>query len=365
MTYEDLSALSPVVRREVLTGELQRRIKTMDVIPPSDADAVVDALIGLSLADVVDAIQEPSKLTEQVQHIHNVLTHKPQEPKEHKQRSLSKSPSPSASQDSRLLDPNALNATASAPEHPSTPVSLSASSSPRTSSPAGGAGTTSLAGASGTSERDRLLVAVGKLEPSRSEEITELLMSLSKRERAMCLFNVEVLRAKVADAKGVLDVDDEGAEPPTSAPAQVPVTPVRKTATTSQSLLEDSPRTPDLSSRGPSAAASPTAPTTPPSAPAIAPQTYTVETIARLPAAKIIEIITSGAGGSLGLSKADPMVVKATDEFIDSLAGQTVPRQKQALGDKLFVIRFCYVVTSSANEGCNFLIDSASLGPLD
>ncbi|KAN0124312.1 hypothetical protein V8E52_001961 [Russula decolorans] len=50
-----------------------------------------------------------------------------------------KTPSPANSQDSHLLDTNALNATASAPEHPSTPISVAASLStpPCTSSPSG------------------------------------------------------------------------------------------------------------------------------------------------------------------------------------------------------------------------------------
>ncbi|KAJ6487794.1 hypothetical protein C8R45DRAFT_994317 [Mycena sanguinolenta] len=59
------------------------------------------------------------------------------------------------------------------------------------------------------SQRERIRAAVNKLESSRQDELTDLLMSLPKRERAMCLFNVKVLRAKVADAKTVLDCDDD------------------------------------------------------------------------------------------------------------------------------------------------------------
>ena len=122
------------------------------------------------------------------------------------------------------------------------------STPPRTESPSGSVGP--------TSERDRILAAVSKFEPAQAAELTELIMSLPKRERAMCLFNVEVLRAKIADAKLVLDADDDE-----EASAQVPVpqTPQARKISTS---LENSPQTPDLSSRGASAAASPT-PATP------------------------------------------------------------------------------------------------------
>ncbi|KAF7318810.1 hypothetical protein HMN09_00216300 [Mycena chlorophos] len=112
----------------------------------------------------------------------------------HAKSPQSKSPSPSASQDSRLLDSNALAETASAPEHPSTPPATP----PRTSSPS-------------EPVRDRLFAAISKLESTRQAELTDQLMSLSKRERAMCLFNVEVLRAKIADAKLVLESGEDNA----------------------------------------------------------------------------------------------------------------------------------------------------------
>lgn len=353
MTFEDLSALSTVVRKEVLSGELQRRIKGMDSVPPSEIDSIVDSLVSMSLSDVVDVIQDPSRLREKVQNVQVALA-KSSEPaaKETstKEAPPKSSPSPAASQDSRLLDPNVLNATASAPDHPSTPVSFSTSLStpPRTSSPATGAP----AVPSGAPERERMRAAVAKLEPtsSKAEEITALIMGLSKRERAMCLFSAEVLRAKVADAKMVLE--SEEAEEAEEVPQQpVPVTPARKG--TASSILEgSSPQTPDLSSRGPSAAASPTAPITPPSkslsttltsstsasAGAGAKESYTLSTLAALPAGKVVSVLRSDSslGEGLGLAKPDALIVKATDELIDSLADLAVPKQKQQIGDKLF-----------------------------
>lgn len=304
MRYDELAALSPVVRKEVLTGELSRRVKAMDGVPAKDVDKIVESLVGLSLSDVVTSIQEPDKLTEYVDGLKARLS-----------KGASPSPSPSASQDSRLLDPASLNATASAPEHPSTPISFTdqmVPTPPRSSSPSGSVAP--------TSERDRIQAAVGKLETSRQSDITDLLMSLPKRDRALCLFNSEVLRAKIADAKMVLDSDD-------GEPAPLPAAPVTPQAKKS-AVVADSPHTPDLSSRGPSATASPV-PTTPGSS------GQTIASLARLPAIEIIRLANSASATGLPLPKADPLVVKATDEFIDGLLDKPIQSQKQQLGDKL------------------------------
>jgi polyadenylate-binding protein len=163
------------------------------------------------------------------------------------------------------------------------------------------------------------------LEPSRAGELTDLLMSLPKRERAMCLFNVEVLRAKLVDAKAVLDSDD-GVDEPASKPVPEPVTPQSKRAIPVSQ--ESTPRTPDLSSRGASAATSPT--------PATPGTTHTVASLAQLSAAEILKIASSPSTTGLPLPKADPSVVEATDKFIDSLSDKPIQSQKQLLGEKLF-----------------------------
>jgi polyadenylate-binding protein len=317
MRYDDLSALSPVVRKEVLTGELSRRLKSMPTIPSTEVDGIVESLVGLSLSDVVSAIQDPTRLDEHIQRARNALPTSAVTPPE-------KAPSPANSQDSRLLDTNALNATASAPEHPSTPISVAASLStpPRTSSPSG-----SVAPAT-ASERERILAAVTRLEPERATDLTDLLMSLPKRERAMCLFNVEVLRAKLVDAKVVLDSDDAADGPTANTAPQAtpePVTPQSKRPVPASQ--ESSPQTPDLSSRGASAAASPT--------PATPGTTHTVASLARLPATEIIKIANSPSTTGLPLPKADPLVIEATDQFSDSLLDKPVNTRKQLVGEKL------------------------------
>ena len=54
-------------------------------------------------------------------------------------------------------------------------------------------------------------------------------MGLSKRERAMCLFNVEILRVKVEDAKAVLDSDEDAGDVSVSSTVvSEPTTPAKK-----------------------------------------------------------------------------------------------------------------------------------------
>lgn len=335
MRYDELAGLSPVVRKEVLTGELSRRVRTLGTVAPNDVDTIVDALVNVSLSEIVQAIEDPEKLAYQVDKF-RISQASSDSPSRSQSNSQSQSParSATASQDSRLLDPNALAATASAPEHPSTPISVNASLStpPRTSSPSGSVPP--------TSERDRMAAAVAKFENSPSEtqeQLTELLMSLPKRERAMCLFNMEVFRAKLADARLVLESmeeEEERATPATSTTAVPPSTPQNKKTST---FSEGSPKTPDLSSRGPSAASSPL-PTTPATSgtPGIGNQTYTVASLAKLPAVDVLKVVKST--NVVGLSKADPLVVQATDEFVDGLMDKAPQMQKQQLGEKLFKV---------------------------
>lgn len=311
MRYDDLSTLSPVVRKEVLTGELSRRIKASDLVPQTEITVIAESLVSLSLSEVLQTIEDPAKLKDQVQSLRNSLQAK-------RPLVTSNSPSP-ASQDSRHLDPNSANATASAPEHPSTPVSVSP---PRTSSPAGSVPP--------ASERDRMFASISKLETSRQKELTDLLMSLPKRERAMCLFNVEVLRSKLVDAKMVLDSDDGVNEPiiSESGTHAVPVTPQKNFTSVN---LRESPATPALSFNGPSAASSPLPPT-----PGGGNAAHSVISLSKLPASEIVRLASSPSATGLPLPQADPHVTRTTDEFMDSMRDKPIQMQKQLLGDKLF-----------------------------
>ena len=319
ITYNSLSTLSTVVRKEVLIGEVSRQVKSLDMVNDKDVDDIVESIVSLSLSNVLQIIEDPTKLKEQVEHFKSKL---PLQQIETPEESPSRPASEPTSQDSRLLDNNAA---ASAPEHPSTPVSLSPA---RTSSPAGSVPP--------VSERDRVFAAIARLESGRQTDLTDLIMSLPKRERALCLFNTEVLRAKLADAKIVLDsesADEQDGKPTdtqSTKSAPVPSTPQAKKSVVPQ--LEASPRTSELSSVGASAATSSMLATScPPS------ETHTIASLAKLPAAEIVRLANSASATGLPLPKADPLIMQATDEFIDQLISKPPAMQKQSLGEKLYV----------------------------
>ena len=304
LQYDSLSALSPVVRKEVLSGELTRRIKGLGAVRHDELESIVDSIVGLSLSDVVSVIQDPAKLADRVRAT----------------KSLS-SPSPVPSQDSRLLDPVTSAAIASAPEHPSTPVSIPGSvvTPPRTSSPSGSLHP--------TSERERMVQAISKLEKSQIGELTDLLMSLPKRERALCLFNTEVLRAKIADAKNVLEAAEEEESSPvpalTPAPATIPVTPEKRAAIVAVST----PETPDLSSRGPSVAASPA-----PQTPGTNASSHSFDALAQMPFTKIYDLINSGA--NLPSFSVSPELIEETNQWVASISAHSLPTFKEQAGRK-------------------------------
>ena len=319
LNYNTLSSLSPVLRKEVLTGEFVRRVKASESMDDKNVDGLVESLVSLSLSNVLQYLDDSTKLKEQIQN-YKARQQPGHTPEASPSRSVSE---PASSHNSGENNP----ATASAPEHPSTPVSIDQSllTPPRTSSPAGSVPP--------ISERDRIYTAISRLESSRQTELADLIMSLPKRERALCLFNNEILRGKIIDAKVVLDSDDGDvgdAQSTKSAPAPVPVTPQPKKVAQPASTF---PQTPDLSSRGPSAAASPA-----PATPGSAGSTHTIASLARLPAAEIVGLANSTNATGLPLPKADPLIVQATDEFIDGLLDKPVQQQKQALGEKLFKV---------------------------
>jgi polyadenylate-binding protein len=332
LKYDDLSALSPVVRKEVLTGELSRRLKQNDTVTESETDALVEAMSELDLKELCDGFVSPTKFVKNIQVARDTLNVPARYPE-----SSSPAPDQDSSSSGKLLAPNSVSALptpASAPEHPSTPVSISSSrvSPPRTSSPSGSV--------NGGSERDRLLAAVSRTErePARAAEITELLLTLSRKERAMCIFNPEYLKSKIVDAKDVLDATDENAPPETLPAVDEPVGRVAPSTPQVKRInsTESSPRTPDLASRATSAVASP-APATPGTSNGSS--THTLASLARLPATEIVKLASSPSSTTgLPLPKADAVVTKATDEFIDGLMSKPVQQQKQLLGEKLFKV---------------------------
>ena len=375
MRYDDLSALSPVVRSEVLNGELLRRVRETEGVEDDEIDDIVRSIMDLSLDQIVSGLQDRNTFLRQVEHARQARQPQPlsapvldalNEPIAFTPTSRPMSTS------STLLDPQTLAATASAPEHPSTPVSFnpSVATPPRTASPTGSFAT------AGQGEKERLYNAVARLEPQNATEITDLLLSLNKKERALCLFNADYLKSKVESAKNILSVleDDPVPTPPASKPDTT--RPNQETPTKRAAAQSSSPKTPDLSySRGPSAAASPAAPVTPNTTSTAIPLSsssttattavHTLATLAKLSAIEILKI----AGGNpiattgLPLPKADPLVTRSTEEFVDSLQGKSLAQQKQAIGDKLFKVIKAFGVKGAPKITIN-LLDTEDLRAL-
>lgn len=263
-----LSALSYVVRNEVIAGEFNKRVKDLPGMKPENVDSIVAELSQLKLAEAVTALNTPIELISRVTEIRDRQE---------------------ASQSSTAASPGGL---LSAPIVPS--GGGGDSSSMMSSSPATG------------KERERLLKAISALSlpaGTQVEDITDMLVSLPKKERAMALFNSEFLRNKVDEAREILEMndEDEGVEPSQSVKA-----------------VKGAPLTSETEVQNGSASTSSS--------------THTLASLARLPAAEIVRLASapqSAGSGGLPLPKADPSIVAETDTFIDGLMSLSPQDQKQ------------------------------------
>ena len=100
--------------------------------------------------------------------------------------------------------------------------------------------------------------------------------------------------------------------------------------------------TPDLSSAGASTATSSATSPAPVASISASEPSYTIASLAKLPAAEIVRLANSSSATGLPLPKADPLIVQATDEFIDQLISKPPAMQKQSLGEKLYVFLFLF-----------------------
>jgi polyadenylate-binding protein len=362
---DELQSLSPVVRQEVLTGELGRRVKNLETVPAVDLDRVVNALVSLSLSEVVQGIHNPEKFATQVkaateriatetqlaQGIHDPEKFAAQVELAAEQLATESKPAQGIRDPEKFAIQVELTAEQPAteskpaqgatgqiatesssivlPSAPGTPTAVGTPllTPPRTSSPSG-----SLAV---VSDRDRLVIAVSRLEldPDKCGTIADLLLTLTKKERALCIFNVEYLKTKVAEAREVLEADDAEDVPASyrsapAAPNRPPTSPVpvdNGIKSVSEPAIPQSLPTPT------------TSPQSLPASPPSGSKTYTLTSLALLPAKEIIKLTESPSEALTGLPlpKADPLIIKATDEFVDTLASKPIPQQKQLVGEKL------------------------------
>ncbi|KZT62448.1 hypothetical protein CALCODRAFT_505513 [Calocera cornea HHB12733] len=372
---DELSSLSPVVRREVLHGELSRRLKELDSpVTEDEAPGIIDALLGLPLDMIVEGLRskdglealaarvrgeaaqavpaEAQSISEQTAveeedaaDLAEDATPQPQKnegieregaPK-HLELPEPERPGPSPTQGVPL------GLSASAPEHPSSPVSLPAQATTKPLTPSPHAG--SNAAQTPTTEREKLrakVVELGAIPDSEVDEILDLLMTLSKKERALCAFNAEYLRLKVDGAREVV-LAANGQEGEQEGEQEGDEDGSADRMVTSPAIAgngKPGPPTPQITKivddtqEGP-LAPTPTRPIVSPLTPSPSQPSYTLETLAALPAAEIMRIIRTPNSAGLPLPKADPEVIRSTDSWMDQLDQKQEYDRKQKLGEKL------------------------------
>lgn len=165
-------------------------------------------------------------------------------------------------------------------------------------------------GISGASERDRLLQAIRKIDVSRADEVVDLLASLPKKDRALCLFNSDVLRSKMKEAMDVLRaLDDDGPSATANDMGAASLLLPTPAATPSKPALNQVPDQKVLD----------------------------IAALSKLPAVDIIKIAQTSSRPPY-LSVPDQATMRETDEFVDSLSDKATHVQKQKVGDKLFKV---------------------------
>ncbi|KAH8550709.1 hypothetical protein BGW37DRAFT_427478 [Umbelopsis sp. PMI_123] len=76
----------------------------------------------------------------------------------------------------------------------------------------GGQDGASTPGSTVSDQRDKMIGAIHQIEPTAGDEIIDMLMTLSSKERSLCIFNPEYLRTKINQARNALDIfaDEDG-----------------------------------------------------------------------------------------------------------------------------------------------------------
>lgn len=285
---EQLRSLTGVVRDELLSGEFTRRVQKLSSVDDAQVDGIVSELLKLRLGEAVEALNNPISLVQRVN-----------EAREHL-------PAAAAAASPTAPARGALSADKPGQLGVQTQRSVSSTSS------IGGDG----AAAASAKERERLLKAVQSVTEAGApvEDITDMLASLPKKDRALALFNPEYLRQKVDEAKDIIDITDDSGEDLTPARPSEP-TPAAATPTASATSEPAATTASNGASDG---------------------KEYTLSSLAALPAVEIVRLASGGAIRGVDLRAPDASVVASTDAFIDSLQGKAAHDQKQKLGDQLF-----------------------------
>ncbi|CAG8623443.1 24494_t:CDS:2 [Dentiscutata erythropus] len=176
---EDLSGLAPKARREVLMSELQKRFKHIPSIPAEEVNPIIEYLLSMKTPEILHILKDATSLSQKITEArHHLMLEK-------KRRSTEEAPSVTAG----------INASSNVHN-----VQALSSNVP---------------------QREKFLKAIKKLCSRNPEEVLDLIMTLSQKERSLCYFNADYLTKKILEANQALEAVncDEDAQASSSKPS--------------------------------------------------------------------------------------------------------------------------------------------------
>lgn len=286
LDVDQLQSMSVTLRGDILRGGFSRRVKELDDVPDDQVESLVADLSNLRLPEAVSALNDKEQFEQRVAEL----------------RRSSKG----------------LEATAPAKETADLPASTTGT---------GDAASASWGALGGGSEREKLVRAMKEQAPAepRAEELTDLLLGLPKKERAMALFNQDYLRNKIDEARAILEMADDDEDKENINGRAVTSPPLTKANLAKAQEEVSAKEAATKSAEGMSELAG-----------ASGAQKMTLAQLARKPAAEIVQMASGSEAARLPLPKADAAVTQETDAFIDSIKDLAPHDQKQKLGDQLF-----------------------------
>lgn len=165
---EDLSGLAPKARKEVLMSELQKRFKYIPTIPPDEVNPIIEQLLTSKVPEVLQMLKDASLLQQKITEARTII----------KRRGNEEANIPATS----IVNNNSNN------------------------------------NYQQVSQRERFLKAINKICPRNSAEILELLLTLSPKERSVCLFNEQHLNKRIMEANEALEAANNDVEAPSLKP---------------------------------------------------------------------------------------------------------------------------------------------------
>ncbi|RHZ75393.1 hypothetical protein Glove_214g46 [Diversispora epigaea] len=166
---DDLSGLAPKARKEVLMSELQKRFKYIPSVPQEEVNPIIEHLLSMKTDDVLHILKDATALQQKITEARHHLQ------QEKKRRGTEE-----------VIAASSINTT--------TVANTSFQQLP---------------------QREKFLKVINKLCPRYSDEILDLIMSLSQKERTLCYFNSDYLTKKILEANQALEaVNDDDPSPP-------------------------------------------------------------------------------------------------------------------------------------------------------